>query len=365
MSETLEDMKDHMRAQRSWLTGLNVDAMSGFQAAAVLEFGAKLERLGVAMQMLMAPKVDETFIWRQEGHRSAAGYLAEKIGATEGGALSVLETARQLGDLPETAACLRVGDFSAAQVSEIAAAATVHPGAEGELIEAAARSGLTGLRTRCRRTKALASFETDEVAREKAICKSRFLRHRIDPDGAVRIEARLTPADGARVLEAVKAKAGHFFDRAREAGLFESMAAYCADGLVSLADDAVCGPGTGIARPNVILRVDLDALRNGEKDTDHGVCEIPGVGPVSLATATALMTALEERDPVCAVDRCESDHLLENHHIVPFTDGGPTSLSNLVRICRWHHNLITYEGWRIEGRPGSWEWHPPLDFDGL
>jgi hypothetical protein len=393
--ETLEDMWDHMRAMRSWLTGLNVDAMSGFQATTVLEFGAKLERLGVAMQMVMAPRVDETFVWRQEGHRSSASYLAEKIGATEGRARSVLETARQLADLPETAACLRVGDFSAAQVTEIAAAATVHPGAEGELIESAARSGLTGLRTRCRRTKALASFETDEVAREKAICKSRFFRHRFDPDGAVRIEARLTPADGARVLEAVKAKANHYFDRGRDSGFFESMAAYRADGLVSLADDAVCGPGTGIARPNVILRVDLDALRNGEKDKDQGVCEIPGVGPVSLATATrvlgdafvkivitdgtdvagvchlgrtvpaALMTALEERDPVCAVDRCDSDHLLENHHIVPFTEGGPTSLSNLVRICRWHHNLITYEGWRIDGGPGSWGWHPPPDFDDL
>ncbi len=397
--ETLDDMYGHMDQERTWLTGLDFDTMSGFQATQVLEFFAKLERLAMAGIMLAAPKVEDTHIWRQEGHKSSATFLAEKTGTTVGKAIGVLETARQLGDLPETAACLKWGQFSAEEVKEIASAASVHPAAEGELIEAAGRSGLKGLRTRCQRMKAIASWETDEVGRENAIRKSRFFRHRIDPDGAVRLEARLTPADGARILEAVKAKAGYYFDRARESGVYESMSAYCADGLVSLADDAVCGNGTGIARPTVILRVDLAALRRGELERGEPggdeICEIPGVGPVSLATATRVLgdsfvkivvadgvdvrsvchlgrtvpshlaTALEERDPICAVPRCEADHLLEVHHIVPFIDGGPATLANLVRICRWHHHLLTYERWRLEGQPGAWEWYPPADFEGL
>jgi hypothetical protein len=403
-----------MHAQRDWLARLTVDTMTGFQATEVLEFGAKLERLGVAIQMLMAPRVEDTFVWRQEGHRSAASYLAEKTGTLEGSAAAALETARQLGELPETAACLTWGSFSAAQVKEIASAATVHPGAEGELIEAAARSGLSGLKTRCRRTKALASFENDEKGREDAIHRSRFFRHRHDPDGGVRIEARLTPADGARILEAVKAKAGYFSDEARRAGVYEALSSYMADGLVSLADDALLGTGTGIARPTVILRVDLAALQRGELDrkaTEVGAdaddtgsrspgyvefCEIAGVGPVSLATATRVLddafvklvitdgvdvqsvchlgrtipahlkTALEERDPVCAVPMCGNNYYLENHHIVAVTDGGPTSLANLVRICcKWHHDLITYEGWRLAGIPGAWQWHMPPGSDGL
>jgi len=388
-----------MDRERTWLSGLNFDTMSGFQATEVLEFFAKLERLAMAGIMLAAPKVDDTHVWRQEGHKSPASFLAEKTGTTVGEAIGVLETARQLGDLPETADCLKWGHFSARQVKEIASAAAVHPAAEGELIEAAARSGLKGLRTRCQKMKAIASWEMDEVGRENAIRKSRYFRHQVEPDGAVRLEARLTPADGARILEAVKAKAGHYFEQARKAGLYESMSAYCADGLVSLADDAVCGSGTGIARPTVVLRVDLAALRRGElkrADSDDGeVCEIPGVGPVSLATATRvlgdsfvkivvangvdvrnvchlgrtlpshLQTAVEERDPICAVPRCDTDHLLEVHHLVPVTEGGPTTLDNLVRICRWHHNLLTYERWRLEGKPGAWEWYPPSDFDEL
>jgi hypothetical protein len=390
--ETLKDQLAKLISMRSWMANLAFDAMTGFQATEMLEFGAKVERFGVALQMLAAPRVDDTFVWRQEGHRSAATYLAEKTGTTEGSAAGVLETARQLGDLPETARCLTHGSFSAQQVKEIASAATVHPGAEGELIEAAARSGLKGLRSRCERTKALASWENDEVGRENAIRKSRFLRHYRDPDGGVRLVARLTPVDAARILEAVKAKAGVFFDEARTTGHYESMAAYMADGLVSLADDAICGPGTGVAKPTVVLRVDLPALKRGELEGDE-VCEIPGVGPVSLATARSVLgdafvkivirdgtdirsvchpgrtvpahleTAVKERDLACAVPRCDNDFLLDIHHIVAVTDGGPTCLSNLVRICKWHHALITYEGWKLLGQPGDWAWHPPPDFD--
>jgi hypothetical protein len=344
--------------------------------------------------MVVAPVVEDRLVWRQEGHKTAASYLAEKTGTTPGQAIGVLETARQLGDLPETAVCLRRGDFSAGQVKEIAAAATIHPGAEAELLEVAARTGLKGLRTQCQKVKALASWETSEVARENAIRRSRFLRRSLDPDGAMRIEARLTPADGARDMEAIKAKAGVFYDEARSTGLYESMSCYLADGLVSLADDAVCGNGTGIAKPTVVLRVDLPALTRGEVEGDEA-CEIPGVVPVSLATAgrvlgdsfvkivitdghdvrsvchpgrtipVHLQTAIEERDRTCAVPRCDNDYRLETHHIVPVEHNGPTSLSNLVRICKWHHDLITYEGWKLEGQAGDWAWHAPPDWEGL
>ena len=394
LPETLQDMYEYLRRQREFLARIDRDTLSGPASSELLEFGAKLQRLGTAWMMVAAPTVDDCFVWRQEGHKSAASFLAEKTGTTVGEAIGVLETARQLAELPETATCLRRGDFSAQQIREIASAATVHPAAEGELLEIAARTGLKGLRTRCKRTKALATWETDEIACYNAIRKGRFLRYWTDVDGGIRLEARLTPGDGARIIEAVKAKANVFFEDARKAGLYESMAAYAADGLTSLADDAVVGQGTGIGRPTVVFRVDLASLRRGETEGDE-VCEIQGVGPVPLATANRvlgdafvkiviaegkdvstvchlgrtvpahLQTALEERDRSCAVPRCDTEYRLENHHLTPITEHGPTSLSNLVRICRWHHDLLTYEGWSLEGKPGAWEWHPPPDFDGL
>jgi len=393
-ARTLNDAQGHLIWLRDFLAGLPVDTMTGVQCTEVLEFGTKVERLGVAIRMVMAPKVEESFVWRQEGFKTAASYLAQKTGTSPGQAHGVLETARQLGELPATARCLVSGDFSVEQVTAIAGAASVHPGAEGELLESAARSGLKALKERCEKTKALASFENGERARENAIRKSRFLSTSHDPDGALRIMARLTPADGARIMEAVRAKAGVFFDEARKTGQFETMGAYLADGLVSLADDAIIGPGTGIGKPTVVLRVDAAALRRGETEGDE-TCEIAGVGPVSLATARRLLgdsfvkiviregtdianvchpgrtipahleTAIMERDRFCCVPTCDNHQWLEIHHIVAVTNGGPSCASNLVRICKWHHDLITYEGWTLLGEPGDWSWHPPPDFEGF
>ncbi|HVA03386.1 MAG TPA: hypothetical protein VMU64_06510, partial [Acidimicrobiales bacterium] len=36
-----------------------------------------------------------------------------------------------------------------------------------------------------------------------------------------------------------------------------------------------------------------------------------------------------------------------------------SSLAGLARVCSWHHNLITNEGWKLTDRGGSWEWREP------
>ena len=245
----------------------------------------------------------------------------------------------------------------------------------------------------------MASFEMGEQAREKAIHKSRFFRAPVRPGWGGPDEAGLTPADGARILEAVKAKAGVFYDDARRAGCYESSRLPGRRPRVPgrrrrsrsrnwdrpAHGDTPGGPGCAPARG-------LDHESTG--DTAE-MCEIAGLGPISLATASRVLgdayvklvisdgadvrnvchlgrsvpapmkTALEHRYPVCSVPRCDNHYYLENHHLVPVAQGGPTSLDNLVRICKWHHDLITYERWRLTGRPGAWAWHRPPDFDGL
>jgi hypothetical protein len=73
-------------------------------------------------------------------------------------------------------------------------------------------------------------------------------------------------------------------------------------------------------------------------------------------------TALEARDRTCAVPGCEVSLSLEiDHWQVPFARGGLTVLWNLVRLCRFHHQMKTYGGYRLRGGPGHWEWMPPAD----
>jgi hypothetical protein len=137
------------------------------------------------------------------------------------------------------------------------------------------------------------------------------------------------------------------------------------------------------------LRVDLAALRRGELEEGE-TCEIPGVGPVPLATARNVLgesflkviiedgvdvrsvchvgravpahirSALEHRDEKCVVPGCDVAKGLEiDHYQIAFENDGPTELWNLCRLCRWHHHLKSYCGYAITGKPGSWEWNGP------
>jgi len=65
-------------------------------------------------------------------------------------------------------------------------------------------------------------------------------------------------------------------------------------------------------------------------------------------------------DRTCAVPGCAKRLGLEiDHRLVDYGDHGPTELDNLVRLCPQHHYLKTHGGWRLEGKPGAWEWVAP------
>ena len=74
---SFEDAQNYLHVIRNWFTGLSFDAMSGVDAANVLEFGAKVERLGASMAMVASLKVEDSHIWRQQGHKSAGTFLAD------------------------------------------------------------------------------------------------------------------------------------------------------------------------------------------------------------------------------------------------------------------------------------------------
>jgi hypothetical protein len=291
-------------------------------------------------------------------------------------------------------------------VKVIAAAAAAHPGAEPELLAAAATHSLKGLKERCAQVRAAANSAAEELARYNAIRAARYVRHWADPDGAFRLDAKLTPDAGARLLSALEGEADARFTEARESGEQEPPAAYLADALVSLVAGDPPGPGrstgggrsNGSGRSTVCIRVDATALRRGYAKRGE-TCAIPGVGPVPVAVATRqlsdafvkvlvtdgvdvlsvchvgrsvpahVQSALEERDPKCVVPGCDTANGLENHHWdVPYAECGTSTLSGMARVCAWHHDLVTYDGYVLTGGAGSWEMRAPpggrsLDFD--
>jgi hypothetical protein len=51
------------------------------------------------------------------------------------------------------------------------------------------------------------------------------------------------------------------------------------------------------------------------------------------------------------------------HHIHHWTNGGPTTLDNLVLLCRLHHGIIHHSQWHIRTRDGLPEFIPPTYID--
>jgi polyhydroxyalkanoate synthesis regulator phasin len=384
------------------------------KAVEFVEAFIALERLATAGKLLYAHRASESKSWAKDGHRSAAAWLAEKEKCTFGEASTVLDTSRRLGDLDMTSDVLRKGELSPAQAKEIAQAAEKDARSEQGLLKAASEETMKELKGRVRQVMVRSSSEAEEAERYNKVRSTRFVRWWSDYDGAFRLEAKLTPDDGARVASSIEAEADAIFIARRVDGERESPAVYRADALLSLAcgtalthcgsqrqvdsTSDVRGSGTAATRrgsgsggrrdartDTISIRVDARALRRGHAAGDE-ICEIPGIGAVPVSVVRRLLpesfvkilvkdgvdvknvchvgrtisahvrSAVEERDPRCVVPGCDVAFGLEIHHWVEdFASSGTTNLDGICRVCKRHHAMITYEGFKLIGGPGAWD----------
>lgn len=162
-----------------------------------------------------------------------------------------------------------------------------------------------------------------------------------------------------------------------------------ADALVALAESAVAGDvgaASGGDRNQVVVHVDLDALRSSEATASATfadgaalpaetarrlACDASIVSlveragePLSVGRKTrsippALARALRSRDDGCQFPGCDRDRFLDAHHIEHWAHGGETSLENLVQLCRHHHRLVHEGGFSVSRRGGKLVFRTP------
>lgn len=76
--------------------------------------------------------------------------------------------------------------------------------------------------------------------------------------------------------------------------------------------------------------------------------QILGVTAAHPKVSASLRAALAARDGGCRFPGCSQPvDLCDNHHVVPVAEDGPTTLANLVLLCRAHHHAIHDGGWRL------------------
>ena len=399
MFDQLKTAVTHLREIAS---RIDVEVIDGKSAAELVRISEDARRLIDGLRTSAIGRVGTTEAWRVGGSKNSAEWVALHTGTPIYEAQAVVILADQLRHLPQTVEAMNAGKLSTAQAVEVARGATAEPHAEERLLNLAKSSTVRTLRDEASRVIAAA---TDEVERHKRIHKNRCLKTWTDQDGAFNLKARMTVANGALVMAALTPFQDEIFKAARKSGEYATPEAYAADALLALcAAKTVGAPGSSAKKSTrshavMHIRVDMDALKRGH--TEHGeICEIAGVGPIPVATATEylgeaflkllvvdgvdiktvahmgraipapLRTAVEERDRVCQVPTCDMTIGLEIDHIKPFAEGGPASVENLVRLCKRHHLQKTHDGYRLEkmeesslnGSKGTpWRWRPPPD----
>jgi HNH endonuclease len=104
-------------------------------------------------------------------------------------------------------------------------------------------------------------------------------------------------------------------------------------------------------------RLSCDASRTWIRHDEEGVPV--EVGRKTRTIPPALRRALLHRDQVCRFPGCER-RFVQAHHIRHWAHGGPTVLSNLMLLCRYHHRAVHEEGYQVtRGENGALAFHRP------
>lgn len=357
-------------------------------AASMMTTFIEIEKRAAAGRLLLAARASEAEQWKSEGYRSPEEWLAAKQGCTTGRARNDLSTSGRLSGLDDTSGALRDGKLSPDQADAVSDAAAVNPASEGALLDAAEGESLKSLRDEAARRKAEVE---DAEKRRRRIHRDRRCRSWVDRDGAWNISARGPAEAGAGFAVELEKQVNAIFEEARRNGDRESRDAYAFDALMRLGGRSVA-PSEPAARENLrhlaLIRVDLEALRNAEIRGGQ-VCEIDGVGPISLSAARELLgesilklvitrgvevanvthlgrsptvaqlIALLWSQPTCVVKGCNRASRLDIDHRGKWSELHITELANLDRLCEHHHGLKTQKNWALVSGTGRRRMVPP------
>jgi len=313
-----------------------------------------------------------------EGHASsgalsAKAWLRWQCNLTDNAAKEMVGISRKMAALPSTEQAFAKGDFSYRHVSLIVETASqlgdkFDAQAENILVDVAREQDPWRLKTAIWHLRHC--LAPDDVLRgANEAHDRRFLHLSQTFDGVFRIDGRFDAEGGAILRTALDAVMGP-----RQEGDNRMGSERCADAAVELARrhlDAGQLSEVGGQKPHVAVSVDLATLSN---EPGSMAAELEWSVPIPAETARRLACdaaitpiidgeadhtsrvvpgptrrALVARDKGCRFPGCDCPPAwTDAHHIRHWADGGPTTLDNLVLLCRRHHRLVHEEGWTLD-----------------
>jgi hypothetical protein len=316
--------------------------------------------------------------------RSCAHWLSINIGVDVYTGGEMVRAGHALAELPLLRAAFEDGRLSFDKIRAVTRVAT--PAEDEVWTSMALHASGAQLARICRGVRQ--ALDVDDPRRAGDALLNRGVRTWWRDDGMFQLMAVLPPEDGAIVEAAVEA-AAHVIatqerripsqDRPELAGEHRTHPMLRADALIRVCEAWVAGDAENpVVAPTtqVVVHVDADALdgelTGGRSRIENGpwlsptsvrwlscdadvvtVTERDGlpidVGRVRRLITPRLRLAMQSRDegcryPGCSVPAAHTD----GHHIQHWHDGGPTNLSNLVSLCRFHHRRHHEGRFRIQ-----------------
>ncbi len=303
--------------------------------------------------------------WFGVGMASCAHWLSVNAGVDLWTAGDLLRVGRALRQLPKISEAAAEGKLSFDKLRALVQVAT--PADEQLWLDVALQASGSQCTRICRAFRRASEADGDDQS--LAHQRRRRLVTWWRDDGMLEIVATLPPEDGKIVLNAIQALQSRRQQRTQSADepAIQPAAARRADALVRVCEEWLGSGSEGVeaTRSQLVVHVDVDTLAGTGPGSrchlDDGpaiaasaarrmacdaevmtVVERDGV-PVGAGRSKRVVTGrmrrlMQLRDGTCRYPGClVPARDADGHHIKHWIEGGPTELSNLVSLCRFHH----------------------------
>ncbi|MEM7280041.1 MAG: DUF222 domain-containing protein [Pseudomonadota bacterium] len=330
------------------------------------------------------------------GWTSCAHWLNWSCGWSLRTAREKLRVAKCLKDRPLIAKAFEAGEISFSKVRAMTRVAT--DATEEYLLDIARHGTASHLEKVVRYYRGVLRENALEHAQKQY--NGRELDAYYEDDNTMVIRLKLPAAQGALVMNALEGlvdeeiakKTVRERDGSAEPSEEEykpTLAERRADAFVELAGQSLdkSNEKTSSPRYQVVVHVDQKVLQHGEV----GLCELENGPELANETArrlscdahvinvvddefgepvnigrkhrsmpTGLARALRIRDQGCRFPGCTHKKHVEGHHIQHWSQGGETSLDNMIQLCHFHHRLVHEGQWHVKRvGPNQFEFSNP------
>ncbi len=315
--------------------------------------------------LVLVREFDERGGFLKWGLHNCAEWLAWRCDVSMTTALEKVRVAHALKVLPEISSAFSTGELSYSKVRSLTRVANANN--EDSLLAIALRHTAAQVAERCRELRCGSVESIDSAARAYA---NRSLRIRRD-HGRHRMTITVElPLDAGELLEKA-------LDKARDDEVLQvpdlaetAWSTRQADAFVNVVSGYLSGSDT-TASDNYLVTVHVDQSALAGDDgrsalpieavkrlccdgqavviTEDNNGEPLSIGRKTRIVPAAIQRALRARDNnCCTFPGCRNRRYLHSHHVEHWSNGGETSLDNLMLLCTKHHTLVHEGGFRIE-----------------